>query len=54
MLLCRQMVEQLLEVPKIIPQDTISQRTVKEEKLLSVVYKNAVESRRAARRHHLR
>ena len=45
-----QMVEQLLEVPKIIPQDRISQRTVKEEKLLSVVYKNAVESRRAARR----
>ena len=38
-----QMVEQLLEVPKIIPQDRISQRT-------AVVYKNAVESRRAARR----
>ena len=45
-----QMAEQLLEVPKIIHQDRISQRTVKEEKLLSVVNKKAVESRRAARR----
>ena len=43
-----QMVEQLFEVPKIMLQDRISQWTVKEEKLLSVENKNAVENRRAA------